>query len=346
MDPITSLFSSVMEKASEVAEVVGDKFMKDVCPDFLKTSTTEVPSYQIEAAAHSACNFFGMNDIPMQEGDSIGVYTFNPDIVNDDVFQYNVQQFKDMGLTSFEDQTKVWTHECGHRITQKEFGNTNWADELGADFFVGVREEMLGIGKSNFEKTLGATKPCESHPGGALRLKAIDFGRQVAAAMKQEGIMPTWENCLDAFAKSDFARMSYESFLKDTKSTALQNIAPSHPQISKELKGFTQADVDWYEHQARISSGSEQAHWIKEAQWAKNHLKSLCEDGDMDNVEPLTFKGFTQADVDWYEHQARISSGSEQAHWIKEAQWARNHLKSFIQPESEKGQIQEGHVLW
>ena len=99
MDPITSLFSSVMEKASEVAEVVGDKFMKDVCPDFLKTSTTEVPSYQIEAAAHSACNFFGMNDIPMQEGDSIGVYTFNPDIVNDDVFQYNVQQFKDMGLT-------------------------------------------------------------------------------------------------------------------------------------------------------------------------------------------------------------------------------------------------------
>ena len=251
-----------------------------------------------------------------------------------------------MGLTSFEDQTKVWTHECGHRITQKEFGNTNWADELGADFFVGVREEMLGIGKSNFEKTLGATKPCESHPGGALRLKAIDFGRKVAAAMKLEGIMPTWENCLDAFSKSDFARMSYESFLKDTKSTALQNIAPSHPQISKELKGFTQADVDWYEHQARISSGSEQAHWIKEAQWAKNHLKSLCEDGNMDNVEPLTFKGFTQADVDWYEHQARISSGSEQAHWIKEAQWARNHLKSFIQPESEKGQFQEGHVLW
>ena len=44
MDPITSLFSSVMEKASEVAEVVGDKFMKDVCPDFLKTSTTEVTS--------------------------------------------------------------------------------------------------------------------------------------------------------------------------------------------------------------------------------------------------------------------------------------------------------------
>jgi len=89
MDPITSMFSSVMEKASEVAEVVGDKFMKDVCPDFLKTSTTEVPSYQIEAAAHSACNFFGMNDIPMQEGDSIGVYTFNPDMMMSFNIMYN-----------------------------------------------------------------------------------------------------------------------------------------------------------------------------------------------------------------------------------------------------------------
>ena len=41
-------------------------------------------------------------------------------------------------------------------------------------------------------------------------------------------------------------------------------------------------------------------------------------------------RAFTQADVDWYEHQARISSGSEQVHWLKEAQWARNHIHSFI----------------
>ena len=88
MDPITAILSSGMEKMAEVSEVVGDKFMKDVCPDFLKpVAAEEVPAYQIEAAAHSACQFFGMNDIPIQEGDSIGVYTFNPDIVNDDVFQ-------------------------------------------------------------------------------------------------------------------------------------------------------------------------------------------------------------------------------------------------------------------
>lgn len=128
MDPI-SILTSAVEKVSEAAEVVGDKFMKDVCPDFLKPKVEEVPGYQIEAAAHSACQFFGLPDIPLQEGDSIGVYTFNPDYVNDDVFQYNVEQFQDMKLSSFEDQTKVWTHECGHRILQKHMvipGLMNW----------------------------------------------------------------------------------------------------------------------------------------------------------------------------------------------------------------------------
>lgn len=66
----------------------------------------------------------------------------------------------------------------------KAYGNS-WANELGADFFVGIREEMLGLGKSNFEKTLGATKTSISHPGGELRIKAIEYGRQVAAEMKK-----------------------------------------------------------------------------------------------------------------------------------------------------------------
>ena len=344
---LITILSSSLEKVADVAEAVGDKFIKDICPDFLKPVVGEVPTYQIEAAAHSACHFFGMDDIPLREGDSIGVYTNNPDIINDDVFQYNIEQFKKMDLTSFEDQTKVWTHECGHRITQKAFGETTWADELGADYFVGVREEILGLGKSNFEKTLGVTKPSPSHPGVVIRLKAIEYGRQVVAEMKRNGIVPDWENCLQEFAKSDFAKMSYEthkniSFVADTDTL--------HPQINKELKGFTQADVDWYEHQARITSGSEQAHWIKEAKWAKDHLRSFCPNevysNVPDDVSDLGFKGYTQADVEWYEHQARITSGSEQAHWIKEAKWARDHIKSFMPPSPEDANSAGPFVRW
>ena len=176
--------STAVEAVKDLsAKVLDGRFLNDICPDFLK-STNEVPAYQIEAAAHSACRFFDMPDAPLIEGDSIGVYTLNPDYLDDDVFQYNIPQFKDMNLYSFEDQTKVWTHECGHRILQKMYGNS-WASELGSDFFVGVREEMLGMGSSNFEKTLGATKASHSHPGGKLRIEAIKYGREVAAEMKK-----------------------------------------------------------------------------------------------------------------------------------------------------------------
>ena len=182
-----------------------------------------------------------------------------------------------------------------------------------------------------------------------MRLRAIEYGRKVAAEMKRNGIVPNWQNCLDAYAKSDFAKMSYETHGHLTFSTALVNVKDLHPQINKEMKGFTQADVDWFEKNARNSHGSEQRHWIKEAQWARNHLHSFADTDVTDaagNLSEATLKGFTQADVDWYEHQARISSGSEQAHWIKEAQWARNHLKGFIMPEPGKEPYHEGRVLW
>lgn len=247
MDPITSVLTAV-EKVGEAAEMVGEKFIKDICPDFLKPKVQDVPGYQIEAAAHSACNFFGLPDIPLQEGDTIGVYTFNTDYVNDDVFQYNVDQFKEMNLSSFEDQTKVWTHECGHRILQKMYGNS-WANELGADFFVGIREEMLGLGKSNFEKTLGSTKASYSHPGGDLRIKAIEYGRQVAAEMKKNGIVPTWENCLQKYAESAFAKMDYAGYSNSSFSGLFVN-----------SKGFHDSEANRCAHESN--------YWANEARKA------------------------------------------------------------------------------
>lgn len=205
---------SAVEAVKEFGEkVIDGRFINDICPDFLK-AMPEVPTYQIEAAAHSACKFFDMPDAPLIEGDSIGVYTLNPDYINDDVFQYNIGQFKEMNLHTFEDQTKVWTHECGHRILQKKYGSS-WTNELGSDFFVGVREEMLGMGSSTFEKTLGSTKASISHPGGKLRLEAIKYGREIAVEMKKNSITPTWQNCIEKFEQSKFAKMSFENTISD-----------------------------------------------------------------------------------------------------------------------------------
>ena len=175
-----------------------------------KEETEKMLEVRAEAAAYSASKFFGLPEARIQKGDTIGVYKLNEASLTDDVFQYSIKQFKELGCTSFEDMTKIWSHECGHRLLQNILPSS-WANELGSDFFAGVRSEMLGLPKSNFEKTLGATSASKSHPGGPLRIQAMDYGRKVVAQMRKAGIQPTWENCIDAYVKSPFAKMTYEN---------------------------------------------------------------------------------------------------------------------------------------
>lgn len=208
---IAEIVSKVAEAASEVSETLLDnKFISDIIPSFLKPDI-HIGDYQVEAAAKSAGEFFGMPDLQIQKGDSIGVYTMNCDILGDEVLEYNIDQFKDLRCDSFEDMTKIWSHEMGHVILQREYPMGGWVDELGSDFFTGIRSEMLGIGTGNFEKSLGKTTASISHPGGRLRIDAINYGREVAAQMKRDGITPTWQNCIEKFKQSDFAKYTQDN---------------------------------------------------------------------------------------------------------------------------------------
>jgi hypothetical protein len=212
MGYIWAIAEQVAEKAAE------NEVIRSVVSSFERLSdqvknglSDEALKARVEAAAHSACKFFGIPDAELIEGDAIGVYR-NCDIFLDkDVFEFNLEQFKDMQCVSFEDMTKVWAHECGHRILRMDFRSA-WAQELGADFFSGVRSEMLGLPTSNFEKMLGSTTGSESHPVGSLRVQAVQFGRDVVRGFQEKGIMPTIENCKEAFAKSPFAKITYENY--------------------------------------------------------------------------------------------------------------------------------------
>lgn len=171
---------------------------------------------RIEAAAHSSNKFFNLPDVRVEAGESIAVAENSAVSMTDDVFKYNLEQFKKMGCTSFEDMSKVWAHECGHRLLQN-YSLGSWGGELGADFFAGVRSEMLGLPKSNFEKFLGSTKASDSHPDGKLRMQAMDYGRSVVAQLKKEGKVPTLENCLEAYGQSRFAKINLQDSVKDGK---------------------------------------------------------------------------------------------------------------------------------
>jgi len=209
---IETLVKAVEATATKSIEKIGRNFEFKL-PDFMRKQDEVSDSAleaRVEAAAHSASKFFNMPEAKIQKGDSIGVYKNMEGTMLDDVFQYNLGQFKKMNCTSFEDMTKIWAHECGHRLLQNILPSS-WANELGADFFAGVRSEMLGLPKSNVEKYLGATKASKSHPGGAIRMQAMDYGRFVVNQMKKAGIQPTWENCLAAYRQSPFSKMTYEN---------------------------------------------------------------------------------------------------------------------------------------
>lgn len=223
----------VVKKAAETASEI--KETKDITAvsKFEKASlqlkeglTDEALKARVEAAAHSANKFFGIPDIDLVEGDAIGVYRKCDIFMDKDVFEYSLNQFKDMKCLSFEDMTKVWAHECGHRILRMDFPS-GWTQELGADFFSGVRSEMLGLPTSNFEKMLGSTKGSETHPVGDLRVNAIQYGREVVRYYQSKGVEPTIENCKEAFAKSPYSKITYENYTDSKYAAWVDKMASS-----------------------------------------------------------------------------------------------------------------------
>lgn len=150
---------------------------------------------------------------------------------------------------------------------------------MACDFFAGVRAGLQGINIDNFEAALGATPGGSTHPNGALRADFIEYGQQVAQELSVRGIEATYDNCLARLNE----HIEYKSgliaeyrahfgFTPSDGATTLADARDVHH--IGEAKFATMADVEWYEHQARIPSGSEQEHWLKEAKRARDHLES------------------------------------------------------------------------
>ena len=113
------LLSKAVDVATQKAVENFGKSFEVKLPDFLqkKSEVSDVAlEARAEAAAYSASKFFNIPEAKIKKGESIGVYKNSEGTFLDDVFEYNLDQFKKMECTSFEDLSKVWAHECGHRL--------------------------------------------------------------------------------------------------------------------------------------------------------------------------------------------------------------------------------------
>ena len=230
---------------------------------------------EVNESIQNASDFFNM-DSPMivSEGWTTGVFNNNLTTVNDDILIFNPEQLQSMGITEKEGLDLVMTHENTHRALQGlNTGFSEHQEELCCDYMSGVRAGLNSMDTEQMVNSLAETPETITHPSGELRVEAIQEGQKFASNfLAEHGHAPTFDDCLDHFKSSETFSHTVDPL----------TIVPNKGNDIESFHGYTQADVEWYEHQARISSGSEQAHWLKEAQWAKDHIHSfVSSDGNL-----------------------------------------------------------------
>lgn len=224
-----------------------------------------LPNNMVVNAVQRACDFFGIPEAPVINAHGACVWPNDTSTYEDDVFGFNREQLMSLGISGEDSLTLIYTHECAHRTLQGAY-NDAWEEELACDYFAGIHAGLNGINIDNFEASLGSTAGGHTHPNGALRANFIEYGEEVAQEMKARGIEPTYDNCLERL----------NEHLEDKKDLIAEyrQHFTYNALADSGVKNATMEDVEWYEHQARITSGSEQEAWIEKAKWARDHLES------------------------------------------------------------------------
>lgn len=158
-----------------------------------------IPDEAITAAVSDACDFFGLPEVPIVNSEGVCVWPNDVHTAFDDVLGVNREQLSDMGMISSDSLKLAYTHECAHRALQGYDEYEGPQEELVCDYFAGIHAELNDIDSDQFEEALGRTTGGETHPNGTLRVEAIEYGKQIAADMEAQGIIPTFDNCMDRF---------------------------------------------------------------------------------------------------------------------------------------------------
>lgn len=285
-------------------------------PEGIERSTPNEQGIFIDAA-YKACDFFGYPRLPIKEGSDTRIIYGDKHLYGDsrEYLEYSPTQFQNMGWNTFDEQSKVWTHEIGHAIMQGEIFSSPWASELGADFFVGVRAEMMGLPFGLFEESIGNTIASSSHPDGKIRLEAMQLGRDYATYMHKSGKYPTWKSCTDAFKESRFANIDYyanKDGLRNGSSHFHESWAASKLKDSqKYLEWATTADdIHEREHYSQLAKDYERASKLE------SELAKIAKD--------ISFTGFYEdklkkANDEMVESMKKIANPRSSARDIKDA---------------------------
>ena len=105
---------------------------------------------------------------------------------------YNLQLMKKAGINNMDTLRLSLVHEISHQllfnIRFMLFENELWVQELGADMFVGAFSVMgPDVATGKYKYILRQLPASMSHPDGSLRAAIVEFGRDYAMKLKENG---------------------------------------------------------------------------------------------------------------------------------------------------------------
>ena len=224
---------------------------------------------EITAAVSNACSFFGLPEVPIVNSEGVCVWSNDVHTTFDDVLGVNREQLSDMGMISNDSLKLAYTHECAHRALQSYDNYDGTLEELACDYFAGIHAGLNKIDSEQFEEALVKTTESETHPNGTLRVEAIEYGKQVASDIEAQGIVPTFEYCLDRF--DDFQPTNSDLSTVDECLEHHDFIISFGPAYSKEEyiakadNCFKEADK-YYDKAQRDEKASDKAHDLEQAE--------------------------------------------------------------------------------
>jgi len=149
---------------------------------------------------------------------------------------YNFQMMKKAGINNMDTLRLSLVHEISHQllfnIRFMLFENELWVQELGADMFVGAFSVMgPDVATGKFKYILRQLPASMSHPDGSLRAAIVEFGRDYAMKLKENGQLKEAKDVLNGLPM-----FVYDHYTEMKNSWRKVNIEDDKDESSSEMK--------------------------------------------------------------------------------------------------------------
>ena len=149
---------------------------------------------------------------------------------------YNLQLMKKAGINNMDTLRLSLVHEISHQllfnIRFMLFENELWVQELGADMFVGAFSVMgPDVATGKYKYILRQLPASMSHPDGSLRAAIVEFGRDYAMKLKENGQLKEAKDILNGLPM-----FVYDHYTEMKNSWRIVNIEDDKDESSSEMK--------------------------------------------------------------------------------------------------------------